>query len=289
MQVKHSVLNSREYTIESRRRAVERVIHAMRERLGEPLTLEDMAKVAYLSPFHFNRVFHQTTGLPPTKFLYAMRLEEAKRLLLTTRLSVTDVCYEVGYNSLGTFTTRFTQLIGLSPCHLRGLAGHITPASFRTLCSNLSEEMQSCRGDPSITGRILSPGSFQGIIFVGLFRSYIPQSQPAAGAVLTRTGPFSIANVPEGCYHLCAAAFPEGGDALTYLLPDHESMLVGVGQSHVNVRGGRSSDYTELTLRPMQLTDPPLLISLPNLLAKLLIGGGHFMNGRGPVMQGATV
>ena len=69
----------REDTIASHRRAVERVITAARERLCEPISLRDMSRVAYLSPFHFNRVFHGITGLPPAKFIAAMRLDEASR------------------------------------------------------------------------------------------------------------------------------------------------------------------------------------------------------------------
>src|SRR3712207_4455725 len=119
----------REDTIASHRRAVERVITSARERLCEPISLRDMSRVAYLSPFHFNRVFHEVTGLPPAKFISAMRLDEAKRLLLNTPLSITDICYEVGYNSLGTFTRRFTQRVGLGPREFRYLAERITPAS----------------------------------------------------------------------------------------------------------------------------------------------------------------
>src|ERR1044071_6653344 len=75
----------REDTLASHRRAVERVITSARERLCEPISLHDMSRVAYLSTFHFNRVFHQITGLPPAKFISAMRLDEAKRLLLDTQ------------------------------------------------------------------------------------------------------------------------------------------------------------------------------------------------------------
>src|SRR5690242_20131475 len=84
----------REDTVASHRRAVERVITTARERLCEPISLHDMSRVAYLSSFHFNRVFHQITGLPPNKFISAMRLDEAKRLLLNTNRSITDICFE---------------------------------------------------------------------------------------------------------------------------------------------------------------------------------------------------
>src|SRR4051794_14700048 len=85
----------REDTLAAHRRAVERVITDARERLCEPISLYDMSRVAYLSTFHFNRVFHQITGLPPAKFISAMRLDQAKRLLLNTQLSITDISFEV--------------------------------------------------------------------------------------------------------------------------------------------------------------------------------------------------
>ena len=84
-------------------RSVERVIRAMTGRLDRPMTNEEMAEIACFSPYHFNRIFRGLTGIPPIQFHYALRLERAKRLLATTDLGVTDICFEVGYNSLGTF------------------------------------------------------------------------------------------------------------------------------------------------------------------------------------------
>src|SRR6185369_1429343 len=129
----------REDTVASHRRAVERVITSARERLCEPISLRDMSRVAYLTTFHFNRVFHQITGLPPAKFISAMRLDEAKRLLLNTNLSITDISFEVGYNSLSTFTRRFTQRVGLGPREFRYLADRITPTSVESLCAHYAE------------------------------------------------------------------------------------------------------------------------------------------------------
>src|SRR5215213_5738209 len=95
---------SRATTVASRYQAVERVILAMRERLDKPLSLENMAEIALLSPYHFNRVFRLITGIPPCKFLNVLRMEAAKRLLVTTKLTVGEVCFSVGYNSQGSFT-----------------------------------------------------------------------------------------------------------------------------------------------------------------------------------------
>src|SRR5262244_1601769 len=158
----------REDTVAAHRRAVERVITTARERLCEPISLRDMSRVAYLSTFHFNRVFHQITGLPPNKFISAMRLDEAKRLLLNTNLSITDICFEVGYNSLSTFTRRFTQRVVLGPREFRYLAERITPASVESLCSHYAE-MTGRATLSSVEGFVDSPKPVEGAIFVGLF------------------------------------------------------------------------------------------------------------------------
>jgi len=262
----------REDTLAAHRRAVERVITTARERLCEPLSLQDISRVAYISTFHFNRVFHQVTGLPPAKFISAMRLDEAKRLLLTTQLSVTDICYEVGYNSLGTFTRRFTELVGLGPRQFRRLAERITPASVESLCAHYAEltgQAALCASVGGVEGFVDSPNTSEGPIFVGLFPACIPQSRPVGGALLTSPGAFRIGRVPDGNYHLLAAALPRLADTLGYLLPASANLSVGA-DGPVLVRQGRASAPSNISLRPMQLTDPPLLVSLPFLLADTL-------------------
>lgn len=263
----------REDTLAAHRRAVERVITDARERLCEPISLQDMSRVAYVSPFHFNRVFHQITGLPPNKFISAMRLGEAKRLLLNTNLSITDICFEVGYNSLSTFTRRFTQRVGLGPREFRYLAERITPASVESLCTHYAELTQRATlraASEGVEGFVdfTKPGA--GPIFVGLFPAHIPQSRPVGGALLTSPGTFRIGPVPDGAYHLLAAALPRPADTLGYLLPDSANLSVGAWNGPVIVRQGKASGWFNLSLRPMVLTDPPLLVSLPFLLADAL-------------------
>lgn len=268
-EARDDVTNSacREDTIASHRRAVERVITTARGRLCEPISLLDMSRVAYLSTFHFNRVFHQITGLPPAKFISAMRLDEAKRLLLNTNRSITDISFEVGYTSLSTFTRRFTQRVGLGPREFRYLAERITSDSVESLCAHYAELTAPF---PSVEGFVDSPKPSDGPIFVGLFHAHIPQSRPVGGALLTSPGAFRIGPVPDGVYHLLAAALPRLADTLGYLLPDSASLSVGTGNGPVIVQQGRASGPIIVSLRPMALTDPPLLVSLPFLLADTL-------------------
>jgi AraC family transcriptional regulator len=114
-------------TLATHKQAVERAIQVMHTLMHEVLTLEDLASVAYLSPSRFKHVFRHLIGIPPGEFLSALRLQAARHLLLTTPLSVTDICFEVGYSSMGSFTSRFTHLVGLSPRLLRQRAYAFEP------------------------------------------------------------------------------------------------------------------------------------------------------------------
>jgi AraC-like DNA-binding protein len=82
---------------------------------AEPLDLEKLASVAALSKYHFHRLFRATYGRTPAVHLSERRIERAQDLLRSTNLSITEVCFAVGYSSLGSFSSRFTQLVGESP------------------------------------------------------------------------------------------------------------------------------------------------------------------------------
>ncbi|HBB89896.1 MAG TPA: hypothetical protein DC047_20015 [Blastocatellia bacterium] len=260
----------RDRTVESHRQAVERVILEMRARFDEPLALQEMGEIACLSPFHFDRVFHQLTGIPAVQFLYALRIEEAKRLLLTTALSITDVCYEVGYNSIGTFTSRFTQLVGLSPRQFRRLANNVDNSRLESLFNEVIAIFQKSSAGPSVSGRIITSEQIERLIFVGLFSTLIPQGRPMAGTLLTGSGTYRIRPVKDGRYNVFAAAFPRTDKPQAYLVPDPDSLLVGVGRCIANVSNRQSNAPVDVTLRPLQITDPPILIALPFLLVEVL-------------------
>jgi AraC-like DNA-binding protein len=89
---------------------------------ASPVFLADAASQACLSPFYFNRLFTQAFHETPHEFITRRRIEQAKKLLLAGNHSVTEVCLDVGYQSLGSFITRFHSLTGLSPAAFRGEA-----------------------------------------------------------------------------------------------------------------------------------------------------------------------
>jgi AraC-like DNA-binding protein len=88
-------------------------------RYFEPLGVDDMAHAAGLSRAHFSREFRAAFGEPPHAYLLTRRLERAAALLRTTDRSVADICFSVGLQSVGSFTTSFTRTFGKSPTAYR--------------------------------------------------------------------------------------------------------------------------------------------------------------------------
>ena len=91
----------------------------IRDCFEERVTLSDCAAEAGLSPWHLLRSFRTTFGETPQEFLTRLRLERAKQLLTITDRPVTDVCFDVGFSSLGSFSTLFKRHTGWSPAAYR--------------------------------------------------------------------------------------------------------------------------------------------------------------------------
>lgn len=244
-----------------------RAIELMHRRAGEALSLAELAQAAYASPYHFLRTFRRVTGLSPGRFLTAIRMKRAVRLLLTTDLPVTEICYESGYHSLGTFTRRFTAAIGVAPGRLRLPGGLALPGRG-------ARARDAASGRTTVSGRIRwgAQRGPLGMIFVGLFGTHAPQGFPTACALLHAPGPFALERVGDGAYHLVAAGVPSPEALWDNFLRDHPDFLAGSLVDEVAVEGGSARGPTDLVLRRPRPTDPPLLTCLPLLL----------LRGRGP-------
>lgn len=250
--------------------SVEQVISWMRSQLDEPMTLQAMAEVADISPYHFSRVFSRVTGISPSKYLAALRLQYAKRLLLTSQLSATAVCFEVGYSSLGTFTTQFTQTVGLSPARFRRFSEHPALSGLEALRTFRDHGLPHMLPRTGVIGQVVADVDFSGVVFIGLFNDPIPQGAPVGWTMLHEPGLFHLPTVPNGLYWLFAAAFPWSDDPLLYLLPRREAFYVGSGDGPIQVQGLRIAGSTRLVLRKLRPTDPPILSALPILLNRSL-------------------
>src|SRR5438046_1151770 len=93
---------------------------AMDRDYAEPLDIPTLARIAYVSEAHFIRTFRATFGETPHRYLQRRRVERAMFLLRTTDCSVTEICFDVGFASLGTFSRTFREIVGSSPVAYRG-------------------------------------------------------------------------------------------------------------------------------------------------------------------------
>jgi AraC family transcriptional regulator len=288
-------------------RAVERVIQTFHENYGEQITVDDMARTAMYSKFHFTRIFQRVTGLTPGRFLSAVRLQKAKQLLTDTSLKVTDISHMVGYTSVGTFSSRFGYSVGLPPTTYRQLGG------FRPWKSVDHHRPAGARGAAAaqrsvIRGNIAFSGSAQERpVFIGLFAERIPRGQPIRCTVVHRPGPFALEDVPDGTWYVMACAENKerdlahanghainghamNGHALNgrarngngrpvrvngyatlvsdLKLARDQALLVG-DNGPITVRNGMVR-LADLRLRPMSVLDPPVVLALPDMRPEIL-------------------
>ncbi|MFI7545444.1 helix-turn-helix transcriptional regulator [Actinoplanes sp. NPDC049599] len=99
---------------------------------AQPLDVEALARGVHMSAGHLSREFRRAYGEAPYSYLMTRRIERAMALLRRGDLSVTDVCFTVGCSSLGTFSTRFTELVGMPP------------SAYRARTASTTEGMPSC-------------------------------------------------------------------------------------------------------------------------------------------------
>jgi AraC family transcriptional regulator len=111
------------------------VVENIEEHLDAGPTLEQMAAVARLSPYHFARQFKAATGLPPHQFVILRRVERAKQLLRAqTGLSLAEVAAHAGFSDQSQFTHHFKRLVGVTPRQFR------TPARIAQRTASLSKK-----------------------------------------------------------------------------------------------------------------------------------------------------
>ncbi|MFL5963744.1 MAG: helix-turn-helix domain-containing protein [Gaiellaceae bacterium] len=246
-----------------RQRAVERVIEAMTEHLDKRFSLEKFASIALFSPYHFHRVFRQVTGVPPGHFFTALRIDLAKRLLLTSDLSVTEICYAVGYLSLGTFTSQFTRLVGISPRRLRRLMH----SDDWTGLATLELPHVDLGAQPAVRGRI-AVGHHEpaALVAVGLFPSRLAQGRPAGCTLASAPGEYELSATRAGVFHVLAVSLGPDGHWNDLTL-DECHTLVAATATPVRVHLGQPV-HVDLVLRPRRVTDPPILLAPALLLQR---------------------
>lgn len=248
-------------TIDAYRTAVERAIAHMKEHLAEPLDLDQLTRVAAVSKYHLVRVFDEMTGISPRYFLACLRIQRAKEMLLAPGASVTDVCFEVGYTSLGSFSNSFRDLVGVTPEAFRALPKKLTVKQFASAIWGYLASNRKISG-AALEGIVENPLPSRGFIFVGTFTRGVPQGAPFSGTVMVKPGAFRIArpNLPE--FYLMAVLLPFSANLSTTIA----TLPVGlVASLRLSASNNVQEEKPRLRLRQLRATDPPILLALPAL------------------------
>lgn len=244
--------------------AIERAIAAMWINYHESLSLDDLAESAILSKYYFSRVFREVTETTPGRFLAAIRLFRAKCLLRETALNVTDIAYMVGYNSLGTFTTRFTRSVGTSPARFRALSH-----SCNGLPLLAGHAIATSRHAGTVHGYVTLPPSTVRIkIYLAAFCSPVVEGIPVACTIVDspmesfRVVEYRLDGLPVGTWHVRATAVA-ACRAVNNWQPAREPVFLGSGKPEIS-RAGQVVELN-LVMRPTRVVDPPILLALPEL------------------------
>jgi transcriptional regulator GlxA family with amidase domain len=111
--------------VEESNRRLLRARDAMDRTYAQPLDVPSLARIAHVSQAHFIRSFRATFGETPHRYLQRRRVERAMFLLRQTDDSITDICFDVGFASLGTFSRTFRAIVGVSPTAYRDRRGEV--------------------------------------------------------------------------------------------------------------------------------------------------------------------
>jgi AraC family transcriptional regulator len=238
------------------------VISHMKLHLEDPFDLDQIAQLAAVSKFHCVRVFEEITGATPHHFLACLRVQRAKELLLSSEASITDICMQVGYSSLGSFSASFSALVGVSPQQFRKLPKRLTPGQFAKAIWHFLASGQKVTGR-ALEGVVEGSRRLRGFTFVGAFTTGVPQGMPFSGTVLLAPGKFRIQRPEAPEFHLLAAYIPLSADLSTIVTTLPVKMVASLRVQ--SAQPGLPPAQPCLRLRPLRLTDPPIVLALPAL------------------------
>jgi len=120
-----------------------RVRDRMDREYAQPLDVESLARDAHISTGHLSRQFRRAFGESPYQYLMTRRIERAMTLLRSSELSVTEVCFAVGCQSLGTFSTRFTELVGVPPSVYREQGAPFRPGMLPCIAKRITKPIRN--------------------------------------------------------------------------------------------------------------------------------------------------
>ncbi|ROR53408.1 AraC family transcriptional regulator [Luteococcus japonicus] len=232
--------------------AVEQVARFVQDHHCDGIDVQDLADAAGYSRHHFSRAFKASTAVAPSAYLAAVRIDSAKRLLLSETCAVVDVAVEVGFDSLSSFTRRFATTVGTTPARLRLLAQKLDHSAVAPFTLS----------DPNQPIVAVTPVLPEGVddscrIWLGWYPTPAPIGLPAAGQLGEYDEPMSLPLHPSAPW-LLGFVVEESDDHLHELAPAWPV----VARHHVPIT---QPGAVTLTFRRAGIDDIPLLSALPAL------------------------
>lgn len=251
--------------------AVERAIGFMRDNLADPLTLNDLADIAHCSPWHFDRVFAEVTGMSPLRYLSHLRIEAAKLAVMQSDRRIIDIAFGVGYNSLGSFGKRFTELVGLAPSQWRKAVDEFDAARWRSRLDQACVMPSAATRGAALSGHIGFDGEpgrsgWAMIAAIGASGSLL---RPSACTLAAVPGLFALRGLAPGVYALAAIGFDRGMPASDIL---SQQSAARARRDHVTVVPGGAAAGLRLALRRPEFNDAPIVPPFAILAARAMPG-----------------
>ncbi|QFT32214.1 HTH-type transcriptional activator RhaS [Labrenzia sp. THAF82] len=234
------------------RRVVRAFIERFRTQMGEPMTLQDLAEETGCSTFGVIRAFRRLTGVTPMRYLSILRLYEAKKMLLQSDFSVIRICYEVGYESLGSFNNRFKALTGVTPTGLRAIRDTLDPVDL----------LPKCRRDNAENFQICATVQFKARDYYAKLEDFrlSPTIQPPASGRI-----------------MVAFAVPWSSDINALLLPEQVLRTDPIE----GLNASKCTHVSQLDLRSSHEFDPPVLPIIAYGRCSQIGPAGHETAGEG--------
>ncbi len=249
----------------------EKIIYYMNDNLEKEFKIEEISREFGYSKFHFSREFKKISGVSPSEYIRGLRIIKGIDSLVNGK-SVINSQLEAGYSSSGTFSTTFAENTGLSPKEYTKKINELYDVIKDH--EEIEEDNDSLfYRNPlypvvispyKLTVYIEVPNNFQGIVFGGLFFKPNPNHQPAMGRCRVKNFKYVFYHLPKGIYYPMACGIRKSLNPFNYFQLK-KALRACDGQS-IEFPLTKDEEMT-IKLRDKTISDPPLVINLPNILA----------------------
>jgi hypothetical protein len=181
-------------------------------------------------------------------------------------MSITEICFDLNYESLGSFTTSFTEFVGVQPSKVRkivGLDSGVFNEGFGYAHSIHATSSDEETNMVSVVGQAYASDELLGGVMLGLFHTPVPGGHPIACTALPREGNFAIYGVPAGEYFLLAAGCSRPLAMRECLLQGGKTLYIGSTQLSIQGQENSTKVRANIELRQWKYTDPPFIWLLP--------------------------